>query len=510
MSKISKIKNSTNMKKIHFYIITLIFLNTITLNAQTWTKLGTEIIGDEELNYFGSSVSLNTDGSVIAIGAPYNSKNGTNAGQVKIFQYNSDIWEQIGDDIYGEYTGDEFGRVVSINSDGSIIAVGSEKNNENGTNTGQVRIFQNISGTWQQIGNNINGKFAGDKFGKSVSINSDGSIVAAGTIFNNENGTKAGQVRIFQNISGTWQQIGNDINGENEYDCLGKSICLNSEGSIIAIGIYGNDENGTNSGQVKIFQNNSGNWQQIGENINGEYVNDSFGDNVSLNSDGTVVAVGVKLNDGNGENAGHIRIFQNISGSWIQIGQDIDGNHAEERFGQSIDLNDAGSVVAVGANGEWGTFDPGLVRIYKNIENTWIQIGEDITAEDGEELFGASVSLNSSGNILAIGAPGYANNVSSNGYVSIWNSNCSNINSLKDVYFSIYPNPTKGNIKINFINKYDEINLNVTNILGQKILQKRFTDSELIEFSINDLNGIYIIELIIDNNQKTTFKVLKN
>ena len=49
----------------------------------------------------------------------------------------------------------------------------------------------------------------------SVSLSSDGSVVAIGAPYgNDENGQGSGHVRIYQNISGTWTQIGDDIDGE--------------------------------------------------------------------------------------------------------------------------------------------------------------------------------------------------------------------------------------------------------------------------------------------------------
>ena len=50
----------------------------------------------------GNSVSLSSDGKIVAIGAPGN--DGTGAGNVRVYQYNIDSneWKQIGQDIDGE------------------------------------------------------------------------------------------------------------------------------------------------------------------------------------------------------------------------------------------------------------------------------------------------------------------------------------------------------------------------------------------------------------------------
>ena len=74
-------------------------------------------------------------------------------------------------------------------------------------------MYQNISGTWTQLGGDIDGEAAEDQSGISVSLSSDGTIVAIGADGNDGNGS-SGHVRVYQNISGTWTQLGSDIDGE--------------------------------------------------------------------------------------------------------------------------------------------------------------------------------------------------------------------------------------------------------------------------------------------------------
>ena len=51
----------------------------------------------------------------------------------------------------------------------------------------------------------------------NIALSNDGSIVAIGAIANDGNGSHAsGHVRVYQNNSGTWTQIGSDIDGEAE------------------------------------------------------------------------------------------------------------------------------------------------------------------------------------------------------------------------------------------------------------------------------------------------------
>jgi hypothetical protein len=95
------------------------------------------------------------------------------------------LWQQLGDDIDAEATYDQSGFSVSLSSDGYIVAVGAQRNDGNGTNSGHVRIFQWIesSSEWRKMGRDIDGERYDDSSGQSVSLSSDGSIVAVGAPF---------------------------------------------------------------------------------------------------------------------------------------------------------------------------------------------------------------------------------------------------------------------------------------------------------------------------------------
>uniref|UniRef100_UPI00261B0323 T9SS type A sorting domain-containing protein n=1 Tax=uncultured Algibacter sp. TaxID=298659 RepID=UPI00261B0323 len=158
-------------------------------------------------------------------------------------------------DIDGETQGDASGSSVSLSSDGSIVAIGAINNDGlNGYSSGHVRIYRNIGDVWTQIGSDIDGETQGDASGSSVSLSSDGSIVAIGAInYDGINGSDSGHVRIYRNIGDIWTQIGSDIDGETQGDRSGSSVSLSSDGSTIAIGAPNNAENGINSGHVRVY-----------------------------------------------------------------------------------------------------------------------------------------------------------------------------------------------------------------------------------------------------------------
>ena len=58
---------------------------------------------------------------------------------------------------------------------------------------------------------------------------------------------------MYKNVSGTWMQLGQDIDGEAHADYSGLSVSLSSDGSNVAIGAPFNDGNGVSSGHVRVY-----------------------------------------------------------------------------------------------------------------------------------------------------------------------------------------------------------------------------------------------------------------
>jgi hypothetical protein len=333
----------------------------------------------------------------VAIGAYTNDGNGTNSGHVRIYQYNNNSWSQLGADIDGEVAGDLSGYSVSLSSDGSRVAIGAFNNDGNGSNSGHVRIYQYNNNSWSQLGADINGEAADDYSGESISLSSDGSIVAIGAFQNDGNGTNSGHVRIYQYNNNSWSQLGDDIDGEAADDRSGYSVSLSSDGSRVAIGAY---RNGNLSGHVRIYQYNNNSWSQLGADIDGEAENDVSGWAVSLSSDGTRVAIGAGNNDGNGDNSGHVRIYGYNGSAWAQVGADIDGEAAGNQSGRSVSLSSDGSIVAIGApfNNENGT-NSGHVRVYSISSGDSYQYSWNVssTLSDGDykvTVAGADLAVN--------------------------------------------------------------------------------------------------------------------
>ena len=190
------------MKRIILSALIIIVFN-ININAQ-WLQIGSDIDGEAADDYFGSSIGMSGDGAFVAIGAPYNDGNGFNSGHIRVFENLSGVWSQVGIDIVGSNTG-SYGHknTISLSDDGAVIAIGIAGDYTNGNSSGLVRILQNMGGIWSQIGSGIYGTAAYDVFGNSVALSGDGSVVAVGSAMP----LGVSSVKVFQNLAGTWSRI---------------------------------------------------------------------------------------------------------------------------------------------------------------------------------------------------------------------------------------------------------------------------------------------------------------
>ena len=165
--------------------------------------------------------------------------------------------QQLGNDIDGEAARDQSGYSVSLSSDGSVLAIGAIYNDGNGSGSGHTRVYQwdSASSSWNQLGSDIDGEAASDSSGFSVSLSSDGSVLAIGAPYNGGNGTYSGHTRIYQwdSASSSWNQLGSDIDGEAADNYSGWSVSLSSDGSVLAIGASWSDGNGSDSGHTRIY-----------------------------------------------------------------------------------------------------------------------------------------------------------------------------------------------------------------------------------------------------------------
>ncbi|MCO5274995.1 MAG: T9SS type A sorting domain-containing protein [Flavobacteriales bacterium] len=476
------------------------FACTLTLNGQT--QIGTDIDGEADNDYSGYSVSM-PDAQTVAIGAPANTGNGNYAGHVRIYTWNGTEWVQKGSDLVGEESLDYFGRSVSM-PDANTVAIGAPYNDGSADNAGHVRIYTWNDAAWVQKGTDINGEYPYEHSGHSLSM-PDANTVAIGAPYNGANGYSAGHVRIYNWSGSAWVQKGQDIDAEAAGDESGWSLSM-PDANTVAIGAPHNSPTGY-YGQVRIYAWNGTTWLQKGTDIDGYGIGEYCGWSVSM-PDANTVAIGALDTNGNGYEAGAVRIYTWNGFAWVQKGTGIVGEAAFDHSGYAVSMPDA-NTVAVGApdNDGSGT-KAGHVRIYAWNGTAWVQQGTDMNGESADDQSGWSVSMPDS-HTVAIGAPYNDGNATDAGHVRVYTlGNVGVLENSLNTDLVLSPNPTTGSLSIQLGKSFDEVTVVVRNALGREVQYEQYSSAERLELTLQGNPGIYLIALS-SGNGKAVVKVAK-
>ena len=147
--------------------------------AHPLIQLGADIDGSNNDDYFGNAVSLSADGTIMAVGALNYGFN--NNGQVSLYKYSSGSWSALGSSITGSDSYSYFGCSVSLNANGTRVAIGANGGKDGaGQSSGHVKVYEYISGDLSQLGLNISGEYYAEQFGWSVSLNDAGHCFYTG------------------------------------------------------------------------------------------------------------------------------------------------------------------------------------------------------------------------------------------------------------------------------------------------------------------------------------------
>jgi len=133
----------------------------------------------------------------------------------------------------------------------NTVALGAIGYNGSSTAIGQVRIYGWDGSEWVQKGEGIDGEAAYDQSGFSISM-PDENAIAIGSIFNQGNGEYSGHVRVYKWVGNSWVKYGSDIDGVAVYNFEGFAVSM-PDSKTVATGAPYNNDNGTEAGQVRVF-----------------------------------------------------------------------------------------------------------------------------------------------------------------------------------------------------------------------------------------------------------------
>lgn len=298
------------------------------------------------------------------VSSPQNDVGGANAGSVRLFQYQSNAWAQLGPPIRG-VAGESIGQAVTISGDGSTVVVSSTRL---APFTGFIRVYRFENNAWRLLAK-IDGKGDRDQFGGSVSLNYAGTRLAAGASYH---GSSRGSTEIWEQSSAdtVWNLIGT-IDGATNGDRSGHACALSSDGTTVVVGEIAADPSNTleNAGTTAVYKRTSSlaGWDQLGSDIPGSTKGDQSGYSVSISEDGMIVAIGSPMHSSQTTQGGMARVYSYDASQdkWVQLGSNIlpetPGQNA--KFGYSVSLSSDGKILVVGeVRGEMEAFSFGSLR----------------------------------------------------------------------------------------------------------------------------------------------------
>ena len=284
-------------------------------DGSSWSQRGSDLPVTSTHRLSGS-VSISDSGALVAYGVADTTDGTINASstgvsRVRVFNWTGSAWSQQGSDLLTDSTSNGglslgYGNAIYLSGDGSAIAVGSindEINTNNSQPKGSVYVYGWSGSAWVKRGSKLIGDAFNDRFGSRVVMNSDGTVVAASSIY-----SSAGYVKVFAWNGSAWTQRGATIVGEASGDLSGYSLSLSNDGSVLGVGSQANDGGGTDAGSVRVYSWNGSAWSQSGSDIDGTTSGDYFGTSVSLNASGSSIAVGAPASLTT--NTGYVRVFQ--------------------------------------------------------------------------------------------------------------------------------------------------------------------------------------------------------
>ncbi|WP_303318999.1 T9SS type A sorting domain-containing protein [Flavivirga abyssicola] len=491
-------------------VLALILISSpLTLISQN--QIGSDIFGEAANDLSGFAVSMSDNGQFVAIGAFNNTNSAGAAGSVRVYEDVAGVWTQVGQDIDGDVDLESSGFAVSISADGTIVAIGSpDYKVPTGEAVGRLRIFENIAGTWTQIGSDITGTGDGDAFGNHVSLSHNGNYVSAGALFNSDAGNEAGHVKVYENVGGNWVKRGQTLVGTAAGDRT-SNHSLSANGEKIAVASLANADNGNLTGKIRVFEYDFffDEWLQVGQDINGLNERDQLGSGgLALSDDGNVVGVGVPFADiTNLPGLARIYNFNSGTNMWEQVGADIESDLVFGTLGNGtgLSLSPNGDTVAIGIPGDASNLSlprGSLVRIYKNQSGNWVKVGDDIESVSPLDNFGWSVSM-SGNDKVAIG--GYLNggNGANSGNVRVYDISAGTLSLENEAITTseivVYPNPVFNQLNVSLRNDVELESIVLYNVLGKEVKTSNTTTIDVSYLS----SGLYLAKINTTNGSIT-------
>lgn len=360
---------------------------------------------DSPFAAFGEAIAISGDGNTALIGAPHGNTRAPFSGRVLSFEKINGTWKFI-ESLYPQEieTGDRFGQTVSLNYDGTLVVIGAPNRDMRGVqSSGSVFVFEKTD-VW-----NLQQRlpwdmfYANARFGATVSINDSGTMIVA---------SAPGFVRPMRGNGGVFL-----FSEETGWDNVEKIIDKKSTGEFGAI----LDTHGDGGFFISLTANRVLEYCLDG----GVYLANELDIGVTAHSmcvseTGDRMLLGFYGRDGL---RGGVDVYEKFRGAWelkaTLVARDLD---EQDVFGSSVACNGDGSVVVIGAPGRPSNFGINYGKAYVFVleGGVWAEMYKLEEEDETIGNFGTTVTINRSGDEIFVSNTFYCASLYESGKVSVF------------------------------------------------------------------------------------------
>ncbi|MBX2803125.1 MAG: FG-GAP repeat protein [Myxococcales bacterium] len=374
----------------------------------------------------GHAVAVCDDGSVVAVGAPFDSPvdgdDTDTRGSVAVFERGPDgtwtleahLWLSNG------RAEDRFGHAVALSGDCNTLAVGapnrSVEDGPGAPRTGVVEVFEHIGATWARRASLFVGD-DGDAFGHAVAVDHDGDRFLVGAPHDDgpeDNFPSMGAVYLIETAGVFVAPTRLDFEGWGLAE-FGYAVAMTPDGTQALVGApreFGQGKRAPKQhGVVYLLELDSGG-AEIQEILRprAPVEGQAFGASVALDDEASTLAIGSPGVD-------TVYVYERGQLAWTDSPTRLQPTGAGARFGHALSLSaDGGSLLASAPSESSGGFgvqpmdhapspDSGSAYLFVH-DDTWAQRThlKAPNTSDGD-AFGTSVALSADGHTAVVGAP---------------------------------------------------------------------------------------------------------
>ena len=464
-------------------VCTTLFLVGLPIYAQN--VVGDLIVGTEVLDGTGDAVAISGTGNRIVVGSDMEFINDTvKAGVVRVYEFNGDQWQQLGQDITGELNDDEVGNSVCMSSDGSRIAVGSSLG---------AKVYDFSGSVWQQVGGLMTlpaMESYTDIDGLRFSDDANTLLIAGNT--------RSVDIAIFELVGNEWVQKGSDFPED-----LRTSMALSANGNRIAV--VAKSSVPDINWEIRVFELQDNTWEIVGDSIRppqGFW----FAEGFDITGDGTRIVAALEDPENSGD-AG-VATYDLTDDVWV-LDTALIELFVPTRWGTTLRLSRDGNTFVFGTAFDFSVVDQTYVVVYRFVGEEWMLLGDTLQGYAHDETAEGHVDITDDGSRIVMGGIRRTSE-DSLGFAKVYDySNVTGVDVYTEVASTtLYPNPAQDELHIVLDKLHGNTAIQLFNFNGQLVYKQSLSGTHN-SIPLPETPGFYLLILETASGERTAYTVIK-